>query len=429
MSLGIGLGAFVDGFAKGYGLRQEKERLDEERADRAEDRAWRETQRQWATEDRQYQTRERERQQSDRDAIRQIQSEGRAEFQEQVEAGTFKPEEFDTFYTQYVLPKMEVELLNQGDYEGYQRLRDWGESEAAKKGSRLFAESLFLAQSGQHDKALDKVIEAGKVRGYIGDDYDIDEKEPIVDEDGNTLGYRITIRDGDGNETVQDIALDDIPNVIATFANPQAAWESQQATRVRNTERKEELEDFEAKERIKAGYSNDERTTAIKSLRDRMKADPLNPEAVAFDDLPREERERLIADEIAFTKGAQAGPTAPAPRVTVDSQTGQAVPVPDPAAADAAPGLGNVPTPAPRLTAPRQSSGPAANAPSATINGQVDKGIAAPPSNAQLVEQAASDMVAGKDPQEIARTLRAVGVDEAQWPAELQRVMTARPAP
>jgi hypothetical protein len=422
--LGIGLGAFVAGFAGGYGLRQQHEDRAEAKKDREADRAWRDEQRQWASEDRAFQQSERDRAAGQREAIEGITADVQADFDAAVASGEVKASEFDDFWKQYGLPRMQNELLLQGDIDGAKRLMEWGESEAAIKGGRLFAQSMFLAQSGQHAEALDKVIEAGKVRGYIGDDFDIDEKEEIRDETGAVLGYRVTIRDNDGNETIQDIALEDIPTVIATFANPQAAWESQQATRAANSKREQELDDYETKKEIDARYSgkdNAARTAAIKALRERMKVDPMVDGSVNFDDLPRDQREKLITEEISFANG---DPTAPPARMIVDGNSGQPVPMPDPSALDGAPGLGSAPTPTrPGPARPAAWSAPPGQGVGESSQPGSVQGDLPVPSEAQVVEQATQQMLSGKDPNAIAQTLKAVGVDQSKWPAELVRVL------
>lgn len=442
MGIGMGIGSFVDGFTRGYGIKQQNEDREEARADRADERQWRDEQRGWAREDRTFQASERQRAVDQRENIQDITAEASAEFDALVAAGERNADDFAEFWKTEALPKMNRELLLQGDVEGAKKLMEWGESEAMIKGGRLFAQSMFLAQTGDHAGALDKVIEAGKLRGYIDGDFDIDEKEPIMAEDGTLLGYRVTIRDGDGTETVQDVAIDDIPMVISTFANPAAAWESQQAAAANTKKRAEDLEDYEAKKEIDARHGPDtalkDRTTAVKTLRElydgELKsggADALPP----FDSLPRDEQERLILEEIAFATGAQSA-APPAQRLIVDGSSGRpVVPTPDPSAVETAPGIGSVPR-------PQQGSSPAARAgaefgsgapkppaaSNAVVNGAVDPGLAAPPSHAQLVDQAAQQMVEGKSPQEIARTLQAVGVDRSQWPAELVRVLGTAPA-
>lgn len=425
---GMGIGAFVDGMMHGYGIRQQQQAREEDRLDRESDRAWRDQQRNWMEEDRAYQQGERARAESDRKEIEQIHSDSRSRYDAEKAAGKFS-EDFETWFRQDTLPRLQDELLSRGDVDGATKLLEWSESADAKKGSKLFAEAMFLANTGQHEQALDKVIDAGKVRGYISGDFDIDEKEPIQDEAGNTIGYRVILRDNDGNETVQDIALDDIPSVIATFANPVAAWESQVAARAANSKRETDMEDYRRKKEIDASFSPDKgRESAIKSLRDRIKADPLTDGSVNFDDLPREERERMISDEISFMNGVGAQPSPPARRVIMDNSNGQPAPAQiDGQALQQAPGIGAVPgQPVQRPGTAAPLAAPARG--NAVINGKVDPGLPAPPSPSELVDQAVQQLVEGKNPQEVARTLRAVGVDENNWPPELKR-LTAAAAP
>lgn len=420
--VGMGLASFVDGFARGYGIKQDMQDRDEARKDREADRAFQAEQRTWAAEDRAFQVSERNRAKADRDAIDQITEDSRARYDAEVEAGKYG-DSFENWFKTDTLPRLQDELLSQGDLDSAKKLMEWGESDAAKKGGRLFSQAMFLANAGQHGQALDKVIEAGKVQGYIAGDFDIDEKDEIQGPDGRLIGYRVTLRDSDGNETVQDIALEDIPTVIATFANPVAAWESQQAARANTQKREGELEDYRRKKEIDASLDgNKDRGTAIKALRDRIKADPLQEGSVNFDDLPAAERERMISEEIAFTNGTPAPAAPPSRQQIMDNSTGQPVPMAQPQALDSgalqqAPGLGGAPA---AMPAPRQEQRMAPG--NAVINGVEDPGLPAPPSSAQLVDRAARDMVEGADPQQIARTLKAAGVDEAQWPAQLRRM-------
>jgi hypothetical protein len=428
--VGMGIGSFVDGAIKGYGLREAH--LDRERARKHqdEDRAFLAEQRDWARSDQAYEAGERQRQTQNRDAISDINTEARTAFEAEVATGAQKPEDFDKFWKDYALPRMQDELLSQGDIEGYRKLSEWADSEDAKKGGRLFAGAMFKANMGDVEGALDDVIAAGKLGGYIAGDFDIDEKEPIVDESGATIGFRITIRDNDGNETVQDVALDDVPNVIATFANPQAAWESQQAAAADRTKRDNEFDDWKRKEDYKTENDAGAREDAIKSLRERIAVDPLVDGSVNFDDLPREEREKMIEEEIAFQKGSNAGPAVPAARTIVDNSTGQAVPMPDPAALEAAPGLGSVPRATPGGAQPGGAVPQAEpRRGNAVINGVEDPGLPAVSTPAELVDQAAQKMVEGGNPQEIARMLRATNVDEAMWPAELKRILSTSAPP
>lgn len=399
--LGIGLGGFVDGFSKGYGLRQQmdEDKLRQQELDRAR---------------------------TQRDRIDAIGVETNEAFGEAVASGEFDPNEFDRFWKQYAMPRLQSELLMQGDYEGARAMTEWGESEAAKEGGRLFASAMFKAQTGNPAGALEDVIKAAQIEGYIKHGFELMGQDTITDADGNVLGYRLKIKDPDGNEVEQDIAVQDLPNMIATFANPEAAWASQQEARAAAAEREAELEDFRAREEIKrevsgAGDNSEQlRANAIKALRDRMAPDPLNPDAVAFDDLSREEQDRLIQQEMDLQTG-QRTPVAPNPQVVVDQRSGQPV---APSQAANAPGLGLTPS------AP-QGSGNGNNglrpAQHATNSATTAPNPAAAPQPApqgenktQMIDRAAQMMVQGGNPEAIARALTNAGIQPEEWPDSLR---------
>lgn len=420
MSLGIGLGAFVDGFKSGYGIRADMDDRKVAQEDRARRRKIEDEEHAWRREDRAYDVEQRERERDTREAIDAVNDEAREEFKKRVEAGEADANEFDEFWTTFALPKMRQELLLNGDVDSATKLGEWGETAAAKKGGRLFTSAMLKSQTGDYGGALDDAIAAAKVQGYLDHGFELGDKEEIKDSSGAIVGYRVTIKDGEGNEMMQDIALDDVEMTIATFANPAAAWESQQAKRAKDAGRQEELDDYEKKKAIDAKYSDDggkRRTDAITTLRKRSENSLGGPdEPLPFDQLGREEQEAAIAAEIALQAGSTT-PAAPSPQVVVDTLNGSQVtglgdvPKAQPGGSSGAVGLGSVP--APRLASPD----PALNM----------------PSHAQVVKSAADMMVAGKDPNEIASMLSGMGIDKSMWPAGLVNGTnpggTARTAP
>lgn len=411
--VGIGLGGFVDGFARGYGLREEIKDRELARAERAEDRSLRREQMEWQREDRAFQRSERQRALDYRGRIDAINSDARKQFDAGVESGTYEADEFEKFWTDYALPRMQSELILQNDYRGAQALADWSETRGAKKGRQLFSSAMFKAQTGDGAGALDDAIAAGRLGGYIGDGFDISDKEEITDRKGNVLGYRLTITDAGGNEVQQDVAVEDIPAMVSRFANPQTAWDTQMATAAKRAERDASLEDYAARKEIDARYDtsgNKSRSDAIKVLRERHKADPIDESAVSFDTMPREQQESLIAQEMSLQSGVMPA-APPSARMIVDNRSGQAVPAVSPA--QNAPGLGESPKPAPQATGMTR--------PNAVINGREDPGLPAPTSSSEMVDMAARQMVEGGNPQEIARTLRAMGVPEHKWPDSVIR--------
>lgn len=426
MSIGIGLGAFVDGFARGYGIRADMDDRAAAREDRERRRAIEDERLQWEREDRAYTTKERARTEASRDRMEAIADDARTTFEAGKASGAYKDTDFDEFWTGYALPKMQQEALLSGDTAGAAQLAAWGETEAARKGAKLFAGALIKAQSGDAGGALDDALEAARVQGYMDHGYEIAGKVEIKDSAGTIVGYRVTLEDEAGNQIEQDVALDDIAETIAAFANPVAAWQSQQAARAKQGERRAALEDHEAKARIDAKYSTAGRPTradAIKTLRARFE-DSLDG-GPSFDELDAAEKEALIEEELDLLTG-EGTPPPPSASVVVDDRLGRKVTgigdVPVAAPGSKAPGI--VPTPA--TAGPLISKGATA-ADMERLSGYREireMGPREPPkSPAQLVKKAADMMVEGTEPSEIARMLIESGVNEVNWPMGLKNAL------
>jgi hypothetical protein len=258
MSLGVGLGAFMDGMQQGIGIRQG---IDARRE-----------------------------QQRNRQALDTIETDTRAEFDKRVKAGTAQEGDFERFWLDYALPRRVNEMLRQGDPDSARKLQEWGESNAAKRGAKLFGSAMLKVQTGDHDGALKDVIEAAKVKGYIEHGYELVGQEPITDGSGSVVGYRLKIKEGDGDTLEQDIAVEDLPRLIATFANPDAAWASQQEAQAAQRKRMEDLEDHEAKKKIDRKYSDDPADDYRKARDTLMKND------LDFPDMTPEEQDQRVRE-------------------------------------------------------------------------------------------------------------------------------------
>ena len=389
--LGIGLGAFVDGIEQGMNLR---DRVDERgRTDAA------------------------------RQAVEGIEADTQKAFSAEVEAGKADPDQYDKFWTTYALPKLAAERRKAGDIKGALALQEWGESEAAKEGGRLFSGAMIKAQTGDAAGALEDAIAASKVKGYLDADIEVIGQEPIQDAEGNLIGFRLSMKGADGEETQQDVAVADVPRLISTFVNPEAAWESQVSTRAKGAERQAGLEDYETKKKIDAKYKDGDgdsakrRTDAIKSLRERLDGGLVGDDP-SFDDLSPDEQEKLIQQELELQTGkpaaaAQPGAARPAPgKVLVDENTGQVVtPSQAPAETPPAPAAPSAPVPATANRRPVADANGAAAQPAAATVGSNGR--------AQAVSEAATLIQQGGDPEAIARRLTAAGVPPAEWPGQL----------
>lgn len=398
MSFGIGLGAFVDGFSKGVAARQQLDAQREKRQNKA--------------------------------ALAKIDTDAQAAFDEKVAAGEEQPDAYDDFWKTYALPRKKAELIRQGDYEGAKKLEEWGNSEAALKGGRLFSSAMLKAQTGDAAGALRDAIKAGQVKGYIDHGYELLGQEDIKDEAGNTVGFRLKVKMPDGKEVDQDIAVGDVPRVVATFANPEAAWETQRAAADEKRKRAEGLEDYEAKKKIDQRYkSGDDEEAYRKVAADLAKND------LDWSSRSPEEQDRMIRDRLDAAKkyasqnraadsapglGAPEPAQAPDERVIVDEGTGDVVPTPSRSS-----------PPAPQPVDPEQVSSiglgqetPAA-APTPTPR------PAKQPSRRQMTKQdhiadAADYMRRGGNPETIAMRLMNAGIAEKDWPEPVRSAIMKR---
>lgn len=336
--VGIGLGAFTSGLTRGLGIRRDQEEFELAKEDRLRRIAREEEDRKFELEQRERSRRlqsEMDQDQADRDAVA---SGARKKFEQEVASGNMSDDDFDRFWNDYTIPKLRMMMLEQNDYDGARALDEWSETEEAKRGAKLVGSSLLKAQTGDHAGALKDVIEVSKINGYLNSDYEITNAEPVEDDNGQTIGYRLTI-DANGEDIEQDIALQDIPQVISTFANPAAAFQSQMEAQARDDQKREELDTYAKKKAIDAeskrgANDNKLRADALKSLTDEFdtrREEALNfgdGEEVApnFYDLSRDDQEKLINQRISVMTGDQ--PTiVPNPKVIADTQVGKVVPV------------------------------------------------------------------------------------------------------
>ncbi|OCJ67673.1 hypothetical protein A6U97_02840 [Agrobacterium tumefaciens] len=423
--LGVGLGGFMEGFNKSQDMLQKRD----------------EAQRKQVLADRQ--TKEYDRLTAQRDAIDGINADAKATFDAQVSAGTQKPENFDTFWTGYALPKLKNTYLLNGDIESANKVQEWGDQEDTKKGAKLFAGALVKAQTGDAGGALADVMEAGKLKGYINNGYEVIGHEAILGQDGAQQGYRIKLKTPDGKDIQQDVKTQDLPKIIATFGNPQAAWESQVAARAQADKDKKELETYEAKKKIDRQYGTGptkERGDAITALRKRFDGG-LGGDETKFDDMPRPEQEKLINAELELVQGQPGlggqGALAPAEKkVLVDTTTGK------PVSSTAKP------TPTAKQetkTAPATQSPPSAEKripgvperAQAGVRSRMEglqraaaqaeaPGISAPSSSsapADVIAQADEAIRSGARIYDVAMGLQEAGVPESEWPASVKQAI------
>lgn len=394
MVFGIGLGGFVDGLQGGMRAREsmdnrKRQKVLQEREDTEYNRAVKQ-----------------------RDEISSINTQAQSEFQSRVNAGTAQPDQFDQFWSQYALPKLKNTYLAQGNMEMAEKVQAWGDTEDTRAGAKLAMSALTKAQTGDAAGALADAMEAGKRKGYLAHGFEIMGQDTIVDPSGQLQGYRLNIKGPDGKQITQDLPLAQVPKLIATYLNPEAAWQSQIAAQQEEAKRNTELQTYRDKKGIDKEFStagDKARGDAITALRKRMDGG-LAGDETKFDDLERGEQEKLIAQEIELQSG-QPGigitPSGPAPsgssgrKVLVDTATGQPV-------------------------APERSQ-PEPKAPQ--LSGQA-RDERAPETREDRVQFLLSSvepaLKEGVPAERVADELRQNGVPENVWPETLKRALTKR---
>lgn len=391
--IGIGLGGFVDGLEAGSRIRERRET-------RSRDKVLQER------EDTEY-----KRAVKQRDDISAINTQAQTEFQSRVDSGAAKPDQFDTFWNDYALPKLKNTYLAQGNMEMAEKVQQWGDTADARAGAKLAMSAITKAQTGDAAGALADAMEAGKRKGYISHGFEILGQDTIVDPSGQLQGYRLKMKGPDGNELTQDLPLNQVPKLIATYLNPETAWQSQIAAQQEEAKRNTDLQTYRDKKGIDQEFSTSgdkSRGDAITALRKRMDGGLAGDEQ-KFDDLEREDQEKLIAQEIELQSGQPglgASPSAPATsgssgrKVLVDTATGQPV--------------------APERSQP---------APQQQISGQA-RDERAPESRQDrmqfLLSSVEPALKEGVPAERVADELRQNGVPEEAWPESLRRALVQR---
>nr|WP_278422978.1 hypothetical protein [Brucella anthropi]DAM62843.1 MAG TPA: hypothetical protein [Caudoviricetes sp.] len=397
MSFGAGLAGFVRGLDTGMSLREKWDAGKKRRANEA--------------------------------ATKQINDNTKTAFAEAKAAGAVEDGDFNTFWTKYALPKQQALMLQNGDYRGAQALGEWGQSEDAKNGGKLFGSAMVKAQSGDFDGALQDAIAAGQLKGYINTDFTLTGRTPI-EQDGKTIGYQLTFKDGSGKESTRNIRNQDIIGTIATYVNPEAAWKTQTDAVAAEKKRAQEREDYVFKKKTDKEFAPDKEESA-EQKRYRAAEDSLAKSDLDWGERTEEERNALVrkslanedkfaADQAAKKNGGTTTPAATQQqaepgRIIVDTESGKRVPIATPQQSKAL-GISEeapVEKPAKQAPAPIPSNG---QAPQSAPSG-------GPQANARntTVGYAKQALAQGNDPERVKQQLLNAGVPEQEWPDELTK--------
>ncbi|MCL7999974.1 hypothetical protein M8994_17195 [Brucella sp. 21LCYQ03] len=385
MSFGAGLAGFVRGLDTGMSIRERYDANKERKAQKAQ-----------------------------RD---QINFDTKTAFAEAKAAGAVQDGDFMTFYQKYALPKQQALLVEQGDYSGAKALGEWSKSDDAQNGARLFGSAMVKAQSGDYDGAIQDAIAASQLKGYVNTDHKLTGSTPIQ-QNGKTIGYQFQLSDGDGKSYTRNIRLQDIPNTIATYVNPEAAWQTQTATAAAEKKREDEITDYRKKKSIDKEYSNDKTEDAqAKRYSDTRAA---MEKAREFDEdwtgMTEQQKDQAVRDQLSAAdkygsdkKTAKSGASSAAPGITpepqkrmiIDTATGKPIATPEQSKA-----IGISAPTTPEQSAPAVPAAPA------------KKSL---PTMESTIADATDQLSQGANPDMVKQQLLNAGVPETNWPEQLTK--------
>jgi len=282
MSIGIGLGAFMGSFEKGYGLGKQM------RADNEENRLQKELKNTYDTK--------------------------RQEFQEGVKAGQFNVADWDKFSQEHMYPEVIAAYEKRGDYKTANTLRGYFKSDEGIKQGRNYARGLFQYDIGDHENFANTANQILKENGFDG--YGV----TVIKGDGTLpLRYRVSMPDEGGKTRYTDMSPEEFLNNFNLSANPEKAGLLRGA--------KKDKDMAQAPGIAKKDEVNDAPTLSYKD------AHKIESETMGWDGLSPEEQQKRVLKRQDMSRPShfqkyQAGGISGQPAL-VDTVAGKPVGAPD----------------------------------------------------------------------------------------------------
>lgn len=269
------------------------------------------------------------------------------------------------YYFKEVMPQLQQHYMDIGQPDKSFAIGKSIEDEQFQKGAKSWAKATAAFMSGDEKGFLKNYVEAYNNRGYDDDGMTAKGMEPIKDKSGNTLGYKVTLADRDGKETVQEFTGADIGRQSLMYMAPaevlernlsmfdaaqsaqaEIAKEERKFSRdvklegmkqgygIQRDNNKSLLNTAEKAAELRMGTNNTAKTTSDTDLRKQIylqlrkegqkvaennklmrRTDPV------FNDLPLAEQERVVEEQLKMLKGGnqqkpvvQSGAPAPVMR-------------------------------------------------------------------------------------------------------------------
>ena len=269
------------------------------------------------------------------------------------------------YYFSEAMPKLQQHYMDIGQPDKAFSIGKAIEDQEFQKGAKSWAKATAAFMSGDEKGFLKNYVEAYNNRGYDDDGMTAKGIEPVKDKSGNTLGYKVTLADRDGKETVQEFTGADIGRQSLMYMAPaevlkrnlsmfdaaqsaqaEIAKEERKFSRdvklegmkqgygIQRDNNKSLLNTAEKAAELRMGTNNTAKTTSDTDLRKQIylqlrkegqkvaennklmrRTDPV------FNDLPLAEQERVVEEQLKMLKGGnqqkpvvQSGAPAPVMR-------------------------------------------------------------------------------------------------------------------
>lgn len=142
------------------------------------------------------------------------------------------------YYMKVSAPRVREAYLQNGDVEGAMGWDKWINDDKVQKGAKFWANGVVAAQRGDHQGFLDNFIKSYNSHGYYDDGTTATGGEVLKDKNGNATGFKITLKDKDGNERTQQFNnMQDIYQSGLAVVSPDTVFQfgRSEVDRIKNT--------------------------------------------------------------------------------------------------------------------------------------------------------------------------------------------------
>lgn len=138
---------------------------------------------------------------------------GNRQYASKDEADKAASKDVDSFLDYYMgtsAPKLMQHWAETGQLDKAQAFDKFAQDADARKGMKAWAGAVRSFQLGDREGFKDNLLKAYNQKGYFEDGYTATKIDDVKNDKGQLLGYAITFKDGDGNETTQTYDGDDV---------------------------------------------------------------------------------------------------------------------------------------------------------------------------------------------------------------------------